>query len=81
MMGLILHDRVCIFCFLSILAKTGGAVQTDFTQIHPALGGDSSELRGSYKKVSPEMNVSRRVDNRSTQEYDLTPSEQKVTAV
>ena len=53
----------------------------DFTQIRPTLRGGSSELRGSCKKVSPEMNVSRRVDYRSTQEYYLTPSEQKVTAV
>ena len=60
---------------------TDGEEQTDFTQIRSTLRGGSSELRGSYKKVSPEMNVSRRVDYRSTQEYYLTSSEKKVTAV
>ena len=35
----------------------------------------------SYQKVSPEMNVSRRVDYRSTQDHYLTPSDEKVTAI
>ena len=58
-----------------------GEEQTDFIKIRPTLRADSSELRGSYRKVSPEMDVSRRVDYRSTQDYYLTPSEKKVTAV
>ena len=51
------------------------------TEIHSTLRGYSSELRRSYQKVSPEMNVSRRVDNPRYQDHLLTPSELRATVV
>ena len=53
----------------------------DFSNIRLTLSVPISELRESYQKVSPEMNVSRRVDYRSTQDHCLTPSSEKVTTI
>ena len=58
-----------------------GVVQIDFPDIRLTLSDSISELRGTYQKVSPEMDVSRRVEYHSTQDLCLTPSEKKVTSV
>ena len=65
-------------CLTGILALSR-VVQMGFLNIPLTLSVRISELRGSYQKVSPEMNVSRRVDYRSTKVFCLTPSHEKVT--
>ena len=52
-----------------------------FSNIPLTLSVPISELRGSYQKVSPEMNVSRRVDYHIIQDICLTPSNEKVTMI
>ena len=66
---------------LETLRAENRVVQMGFSNIRLTLSVPISELRESYQKVSPEMNVSRRVDYRSTQDHYLTPSDEKVTAI
>ena len=46
-----------------------------FSCIHPTLGGVAPSSRGARGQKTPEMNVSRAVDNRSAQVFCLTPTE------
>ena len=53
----------------------------DFSNIRQTLSIPIAELRESYQKVSSEMNLSRQVDYRNTQELCLTPPNEKVTTI
>ena len=61
------------------ISTYGGDAGIDFGKMSPTSGGCSSELRGSFSKVSSGNERTRAVDNFRYQDCYLTPSQLEVT--